>query len=472
MHINTAEESVKRQDAETLRRMGYAQELLRAMRGFSNYAISLSIICIVGVFASFHIGFCAVGGAAVGIGWPIVLLFVLAVAATMAQIASAFPTAGGLYHWASILGGRSWGWVTAWFNLLGLVTVLAAINVGTFLLWSKSIGTVFGLDIGAADATTRDVMQIVGVVLITTSQAFFNHLGIRATTVLTDFSGYWILAVAVAITCSLLAFAPGWDPVRLITVSNYSGRSGHDVWPWTENRLWLSALGFLLPAYNLTGFDGSAHTSEETIGASINVPKGIVRSVLVSGLVGWIMLSALVLAIPDMDRAAALGDTVFYRVIEEVLPRPLAAAMFVGIATAVYLCGLATVTSASRMVYAFARDGGLPFAARLRRIHPTLRSPVAAIWTVSLSSILFTVYTPVYSTIISVSTIFLYVSYIVPTALGAVAFRRTWTRMGPFDLGRFFRPLAVFCVLGCSILIVIGTAPRTKSRSGSSVRPW
>src|SRR4029079_11492089 len=113
--------------------MGYAQELARRMSAFSNFALSLSIICILaGGVTSFHLGFCSVGGWAVGLGGPLGCLFSFVVALTMGQVASAFPTAGGLYHWAAILGGRGWGWVTAWFNLLGLVTVLAAINVGAY----------------------------------------------------------------------------------------------------------------------------------------------------------------------------------------------------------------------------------------------------------------------------------------------------------------------------------------------------
>src|SRR3954468_1447587 len=119
------------QDEQLLRKLGYKQELARRMNGFSNFAISLSIICILaGCITSFQVGFCSVGGASIGIGWPLVCLFSLCVALTMAQVASAFPTAGGLYHWASILGGKGWGWITAWCNLAGLITVLAAINVG------------------------------------------------------------------------------------------------------------------------------------------------------------------------------------------------------------------------------------------------------------------------------------------------------------------------------------------------------
>src|SRR5205814_2015495 len=120
-------------DERLLRALGYEQELARRMSGFSNFAISLSIICILaGGITSFHVGLCSAGGASIGLGWPLVCLFSLTVALTMAQVASAFPTAGGLYHWASLLGGRGCGWVTAWFNLAGIVTALGAINAGTY----------------------------------------------------------------------------------------------------------------------------------------------------------------------------------------------------------------------------------------------------------------------------------------------------------------------------------------------------
>src|SRR5262245_62054328 len=158
------------------------------MSGFSNFAISLSIICILaGGITSFHVGFCSVGGAAIGLGWPLVCLFSLTVALTMGQVASAFPTAGGLYHWAAILGGKGWGWATAWFNLAGLITVLAAINVGTYQFVLRAFGEHLGYDAEAIDPVRNLALQIAGVSFITISQALFNHLGIRITTLLTDF---------------------------------------------------------------------------------------------------------------------------------------------------------------------------------------------------------------------------------------------------------------------------------------------
>lgn len=438
------------QDEQTLQKLGYKQELSRRMSGFSNFAISLSIICILaGGITSFQFGFCTVGGASIGLGWPLVCLFSLIVALTMAQVASAFPTAGGLYHWASILGGKGWGWVTAWFNLVGLVTVLAAINAGTY----DFIVGAFNLPVGE-NATA---FKAFGVIVITLSHALFNHQGIRATTILTDFSGYLILIVAAVLTASLLWFADGYEFSRLITFTNYSGLPADAaVLPRSENMVWLFALGFLLPAYTITGFDASAHTSEETVDAARNVPKGIVRSVWVSGLFGWIMLCAIVLAMPDVNEAAGQGHNVFYWTTQTVLPRPLYLLLVAGIAIAQYCCGLAALTSASRMMFAFARDGGLP--APLRKISPTHRTPAVAVWTVAIIAICFMLFVP-YSAIAATCAVFLYISYVLPTAIGFFAYGRTWTQMGPWQLGAWYRPLAILAVIGCSGLIVIGMQP-------------
>src|SRR5262245_3038322 len=194
------------------------------MGALSNFAISLSISCILaGGVSSFHQGLSSVGGAAFGLGWPLVCLFSLAVAATMGQVASAYPTAGGLYHWASILGGKGWGWATAWFNLVGLIAVLAGINVGTFLFILGSVGPALGYHPDTIDEQTKANLQLAAVVALTFCQGVFNHLGIRVTTLLTDFSGYWIMIVALALTATLLWYTPAYEPARLVRFTNYSG---------------------------------------------------------------------------------------------------------------------------------------------------------------------------------------------------------------------------------------------------------
>jgi amino acid transporter len=447
-------------DAGLLRRLGYAQELNRRLGSFSNFALSFSIICILsGGVTSFHLGVCSVGGAAIGLGWPLMALLALAVAATMAQVASAFPTAGGLYYWSSLLGGRGWGWVTAWFNLAGLVTAVAAVNVGTWAFAVGFVGPLAGLDAATVAWLESPLPQVVAVGLITATQAGLNDRGIGLMARLSDLSGYLILAVAAVLTAAMLAFAPTLNPARLVTFTNFSGTAGGHVWPTTPEIARLFALGLLLPAYTLTGFDASAHVAEETRGASRAVPRGIVRSVAVSGLAGWVMLAAVIMAVPDLGALAAEGGHAFPWALRAVLPGPLAAVLGVGIVVAMYGCGLATLTSGSRMAFAFARDGGLPFSNAVRRVSARHQSPAIAVWSVAVAAWLFTVWTPIYATLTAVCTIFLYLSYVLPTALGALAYGRTWTRMGPWDLGRWYRPLAAVTVLGCAGLILVGMHP-------------
>ncbi len=448
-------------DIQLLNRLGYGQELLRRMSGFSNFAVSFSIICIVaGGITSFPLGLSSVGGAAIGLGWPACCLLSLCVALAMAQVASAFPTAGGLYHWAAILGGRGWGWLTAWFNLAGLITALAAINVGLYEFALRSLAASIGLQIDQWDDSTRMTWQLVGVLGITSAQALLNHLGIRLTAALVDFSGYWILAVAAALAVAMLAFASSLDVSRLFTFTNFSGPAGGDVWPQTGHVAWLFLLGFMLPAYTVTGFDASAHTAEETIGAAHHVPRGIVRSVAVSGVCGWFMLMAVVLAIPDMHEAAAQGPNSFHWIVAQVLPTGLWQLLALGIVIAQFFCGLATVTSASRMAYAFARDGGLPFSKHVRRVSPIFRTPAVAIWSVALLSVAFVVHTGTYSTITGACTIFLYISYVIPSALGLFAYGRSWTKMGPWSMGgKMYRAMAILSVLGCALILLVGVQP-------------
>src|SRR5262249_23778148 len=220
------ESKVVDEDVKVLHSMGYAQELSRRMHAFSNFAISFSIICILsGGINSLGQAPSGAGGAAIGLGWPLGVLISGAVAMALAQISSAYPTAGGLYHWGSILGNRFTGWLAAWLNLLGLITVLGAINVGTFYFFFGAFGPYFGVE----DTLTHRVLFMA---LITGLQALVNHLGIGLTMKLTDFSGYIILFGAVALAAVCLIFAPSYDISRLWTFSNYTGTEGASgVWP-------------------------------------------------------------------------------------------------------------------------------------------------------------------------------------------------------------------------------------------------
>jgi amino acid transporter len=441
------------EDVKTLHSMGYAQELARRMGHFSNFAISFSIICILsGGINSIGQGISGAGGASIGLGWLVgggaAVLFSLA----MAQIASAYPTAGGLYHWSSILGGRFWGWLTAWMNLIGLITVLAAINVGTWGFFVGAFGKQLGIEAGY-------VPQLIFMIIITGGQALVNHFGIKITTRLTDLSGYLIFIGAILLTACLVIFGSSHDFSRLWTFTNYSGAAGGDVWPETKSMGLLFFLGLLLPIYTLTGYDASAHTSEETVNAAKKVPTAIIHSVFWAALFAWIFSCAFVLAIPNMDEAAKQGWNVFFWTLDSTMPSGIKMALYVIIFICQLLCGLATVTSVSRMIFAFARDGGLPGSSALRKINPQWRTPVAAIWTGAILAVLFTTYADAYFTVVSVTSICLYLSYAMPIAAGLLAYGKSWTVMGPWNMGGSFRLVAVLCILISGAIFYIGVQP-------------
>ncbi len=452
------EKRILDEDVKVLHHMGYAQELSRTMGGFSNFAISFSIICILaGGITAFPVAFSAGGAFSVVVGWLIGGVFALVVGLAMAQIASAYPTAGGLYHWASILGGRGYGWVCAWINMLGLVFVVASVNVGVYLLFKDLVLTgVLGMDTSAWGYQE----QVIAVSLITLTQALFNHYGIKTTTAITDFSGYLILVVAVLLTLTFLFWGATFDFSRLTQFVNNTGEPGGGFYVEPRTAFVAFLVGLLYPIYTITGFDASAHTSEETIDARRQVPRGILHSIFWSLSFGLIMAISFILAIPDLAAAAKDGPNAWFNLFNN-LPAPelLKDFLAIGIVVANYCCALAGLTSISRMVFAFSRDGGLPASSILRKVSPVHRTPVAAIWTSAVLSVAATLYSPAFAALAAGCALFLYISYAMPIAAGLVAEGKTWTEFGPFRLGIWSKPIAVLSLIGVVLVAFAGIQP-------------
>lgn len=446
-------------DKQVLHKLGYAQELARRMSGFSNFAISFSIICILaGGITTFPVALSAGGGFSVAIGWLVGGLMAMSVAFGMGQIASAFPTAGGLYHWSSHLGGKAWGWATAWLNLLGLVFVVSSVDVGVYLLFKDLfLATALGVDVSSWGATH----QLVGVLILLVTQGLFNHYGIEITTKLTDFSGYLIFVVAAVLVIALLAFSPvALDFSRLTTFTNYTGDAGGGVFPRTETMAFAFLLGLLFVCYTLTGYDASAHTSEETKDAQVNVPKGMWTAVFWSWTSGLIMVATFVLAMPSVDEAAATGWGSFYYTLgASNMPPFLLIFLGAGIVIANYLCALAGLTSTSRMMYAFARDGGLPASQTLSHVSTQYRTPTYAIWVSVFIAWASTIYANAFVVLATACAVFLYLSYVMPIAAGFLAEGKTWTEKGPFNLGGYSKINAVIAVLVGIVLAITGFFP-------------
>ncbi len=206
-------EEVIAADVKELHKLGYAQQLFREMGGFSNFAISFSIISILtGAMLLYGYGLKFAGPRINTIGWPLVSVFTLCIAASMAEIASAYPTAGGLYYWSSKLGGVGWGWWTAWMNMVGQITITAGIDIAVAIYGVGLVTRVFGLDpaapvfgglFGWTLSSWGFYLFIMVIVMI--PQVWINIYGIKLTARLNDFSVYWHI-VGVLIIAILMFF--------------------------------------------------------------------------------------------------------------------------------------------------------------------------------------------------------------------------------------------------------------------------
>lgn len=427
-------------DEQELSRFGYAQELFRAMGGFSNFAISFSVISILtGAVTLYGYGLARGGPREMALGWPIVAFFSLAVAASMAELASAIPTSGGMYHWSSALGGRGWGWFTACFNLIGLVATIAGIDYGCATFVAPLVG--LSADYG------KPVLLLYAGILV--SHALINHFGIRLVAILNDFSVTVHIAGVFLIAAALLFFAPKQPVSFFFQAATAPGPLLHG------NYVWLFLAGLLQAQWTFTGFDASAHTAEETRDAARHAPWGIVLSVAVSAIVGYVLLFALTLAIrdlPAMLQAGANNEPVPILILNAALGNRAGAAMSWLVVAAMWFCGLSCLTSASRAVFAFARDGGMP--SWFRKMDAAHHTPNVAIWSMAVAAFLALVYSKAYSVVTSISVVALYIAYILPTVL---SWRRTTT--GPWSLGRWSAPVRVIAIAWTAFICVIMVLP-------------
>jgi amino acid transporter len=435
-------------DARALGALGYAQELFRTMGGFSNFALSFSIISILtGAVTLYSHGLAMGGPAEMAFGWPLVSVFTLAVALSMAELSSSWPTSGAMYHWACRLGGAGWGWFTAWFNIIGQLATLAGIDYGCAL---------FVTPLAGLPTTTRNVLIVYGAILL--SHALINHLGIRLVARLNDLSVTVHVVGVLAIVGALVLFAPK-QPIGFFFARVTSNTQG---WPYW----WAFVVGLLQAQWTFTGYDASASVSEETVDPRRRVPWGIVMAVVVSSVMGYLLLMALTLAIRDIPGVLNARDASGHEVpaVIAILTTALgerAGGLVTALAAmAMWFCGLSAVTWTSRVIYAFARDEGMPASALWRRVSARHLTPAPAIWLSVAVAFVATISSGTYAVVTSLSVIGLYVSYIIPVYL---AWRTRGSAMelvrGPWHLGRFGSPINIIAMVWVLFITMILALP-------------
>lgn len=485
-------EDILREDRETLNRLGYAQELLREMGGFSNFAVSFSIISILtGCVLLYGYGLKYGGPRINTIGWPLVSAFVMCVAASMAEIASAYPTAGGLYYWAFRMGGRGWAWSCAWLNLIGQITITAGVNIGAAAYLTGLVMNVLQISPSAALPIIGPVngwnFWLLVMVLLMIPQVLINIRGVRMVARLGDFSVAWHIGGVILLAFLLTFFGRyhnGWAFLlsRTHPVSPASGVATFAIGPFVVPSLMMRVpgmaalygsgvyafgfmLGLLQAQWTYTGYDASAHLAEETRLARMNSAWGIFLSVAVSAVAGYVALMALTNAIPPDKIAETASDPypVLY-ILRNALDPFFANLLALIIAGAMWLCGLASITSMARVCFAFGRDHGFPMSRFVSTIDLRWGTPVNAIIVTSVLSFLVTVYSAAYSVVTSMSTSALYLAYVIPILLNL---RNRYTKRGeyttsetaPWTLGGYGAILNVIAIAGIAVITVLFSIP-------------
>jgi amino acid transporter len=460
-------------DEQRLAELGYKQELSRSWSGFQNFAISFTIISILaGCFTTYGQAWNNGGPVAISWGWPLISIPILIIGFCMSELVSAYPTAGGIYWWASKLGGAAWGWFTGWFNLIGLIAVTASVDYGASLFLNTTLGfyKVDWFNGTSTNATTFLHGTFFLFMAVLALHALVNIAGSHFVARINGVSVWWHVAGVLAILLVLVFVPAHHQSAKFVFTQrfNNSGFGMHMYW------FYILPLGFLLTQYTITGFDSCAHISEETHGASTSAAKGVWRSIFYSAIFGWILLLALTFAathVSAINTKAAGGAYVSIAILETALGTGWVKFVLIISTVGQLFCGAACLTSASRMCYAFSRDGAIPGWRLWSRVNKR-RIPAYAVILMAVLAGLITVpaYFPskkgaaiepvAFYAVVSIAVIGLYVAYVIPIFL-------RWRmgdkfQVGPWNNGRKYKwmnPFATFWVGLITIIFILPLSP-------------
>ncbi len=458
------------EDERRLAALGYKQELNRSWSGFSNFAISFSVISILsGCFTTFSQAWNNGGPIAISIGWPIISFCILIVGLSMAELASAYPTSGGIYWWASKLGGAKAGFYTGWLNLIGLLAITASVVYGVAVFLNIVLATYFPNYATSFLGGDNIKQQFFWFLIIMTMSTVLNCFSSRVQAIINNISVWWhVFGAALVILILVIAPADHQDIKWVFThkINNSGFASGKVYW------LYVLPLGFLLTQYTITGFDASAHMSEETQGAHITAAKGIWQSIFYSAVGGYILLMAFLFAATKPEIVNSLDGTVnpygrgsVIAILANALS-PLLFKLVLLISTGGQLfCSVACLTSCSRMMFAFSRDGAVPghkYWAKVNKRHV----PVNAILVSALIGVLITlpalwkspggIPTAFYA-VVSISVIGLYLAIFIPIWL---RFRKgDGFETGAWNLGKKYKWMNLLAIIEIVIICVYFVLP-------------
>ncbi|KAK5708969.1 GABA/polyamine transporter [Elasticomyces elasticus] len=445
-------------DEEVLAALGYKPEFKREFSLWTTFCVSFAVLGLLPSFAStLYYGMGYAGTAGMTWGWLVAMIGIQSVAASMAELCSSMPTSGGLYYASAVLGPPGWGpfaaWITGWSNWMGQVTGAPSVNYGTAAM------TLAAASIANPSYTPTNYQTFLLTVLLQLIHGCMASLPTRwIARVNSAGSTFNIIALIVVIiiipaACDRSAYdLPKFSPSREVWGTIYPG---------TDFPSGISVLmSFIGVIWTMSGYDSPFHLAEECSNANLASPRAIFLTSAVGGVFGWFL--QLVVAYTVVDIGAVLDSDLgqpFAAYLTQILPQKIVLAVLSLTIIAGFAMGQGCMIAASRVTFAYARDGCFPYSRYWKHVNTVTQTPVNAVWFNNVVGILllFLIFGGglAIGAIFSIGALAAFVAFTTPIFI-RVFFVGNRFRPGPWNLGRFSIPIgaiaSAFVILMVPIL--------------------
>lgn len=441
-------ESQIEKDIRHLNRLGYAQELYRTIGGFSNFSIAFSVISILsGILFLYGNGQQLAGNWNIW-AWGMVCFFQIILALALGEIASIYPLAGGVYKWTERLSNnRSMGWFCGYFSIIGWIACTTGIEFG--------MGIFLTFYLGLDYKNPWMILGMTGVIILLHS--LINIFGIRIVAWFNDFSvNVHIIGVVILVSLLLIFGQRNTFSSVFLIKNKLNGSIVADI-----------AQPLLMSAWTLTAFDAAASVSEESINPSKVVPWGMFYAVVVSAFLGVILLVSLNLALPDLKQPLDPQMPFSLYVIRQAIGPTIYKFIMGFILMAQFAAGLSSQTVLIRILYSFSRDEGLPLSKLWSYVSPRYDTPVYGVFLAGIATFLLCLLTQNLYFITSLSTMGIYLSYVITLGTAIWGHQKIKENRGSFYLGKFGTGIRLISfswalfIVGIMIFLPFGESGRT-----------
>ncbi|KAF9004593.1 amino acid/polyamine transporter I [Cyathus striatus] len=450
-------DNVSDKDAALLTTLGYKQEFKRNFSPFEVFGVGFSVIGPLPSLASVLIFSIPYGGASAMIwGWLTCWVFMTCIALAMAELASAAPTSGGLYYWTFIFSSRKWrrflSWITGYSNTVSNVASVASVD------WGCAVQVMAAASIGSGLKFQPTVAQtfILFLLLCHASIASLNPAVIARLQM-----PYMVLNVLLCL--AVIIAIPAATPHEFMNNAKYAFGNFTNLSGWNNGYAFI--LSFLSPLWAIGAFDCTVHMSEEATNASVAIPYAILLSTTFSSLFGWALNIVLAFFMGTDTQSIVNSPTgqPLAAILFNSLGQKGALAIWAFLVTVQFTMGTSMITTCSRQIFAFSRDGALPFSKWLYQINQKSGAPVHCVWFSAFVSALLGLLAfagpSAIGAIFSLVVAGQYITFSIPIAarwLGGRGIKR-----GPFTLGKFSLPIAVTAVAFMAFMVIVFLFPAT-----------